>query len=62
MPAPTAVVAGKAEIPEEQRQEWHAACVESARLAEEIHRHSWWDGVDDRHSADMQLLKLAKAE
>lgn len=61
MPAPTAVAAKEADISDAERQAWTNACEESARLAGEIHRHPWWETVDNRYSADMQLLKLAKA-
>ena len=60
MPAPTAVAAGEATITEDQREAWQAACAESARLAEAIHRDDWWGTVDNRHSADMALLEAAK--
>lgn len=62
LPAATDVAAKEADIPEEQRQEWDQACAESTRLAVELHRHPWWGSVDNRHEADTQLLKLAKAE
>ena len=61
MPAPTAVAAKEADISDEERQAWKGACDESARLVEEIHRHPWWETVDNRYDADVQLLKLAKA-
>ncbi len=60
MPAPTAVAAGEAEIPDELRRRWDDACAESARLAVEINRHPWWDTVDSRHAADVALMELAK--
>lgn len=62
MPAPTAVAAKEAELSDEERQAWKDACDESGRLASEIHRHPWWETVDNRYDADMQLLKLAKAD
>ncbi|MEU6725446.1 hypothetical protein ABZ917_17200 [Nonomuraea wenchangensis] len=60
-PAAVAIVAGEAELSDEQRVEWAAAMDESRRLAEEIHRHGWWAEVDNRHSAWMALQKAAKA-
>ncbi|MEU4576591.1 hypothetical protein [Nonomuraea sp. NPDC023979] len=58
-PSPTAIAAGEAELTDEQRVEWAAALDESRRLAEEIHRHSWWATVDNRHSAWMALQSAA---
>lgn len=59
-PAATAIVAGEAELTDEQRVEWAAAMDETRRLAEDIHRHPWWAGVDNQHSAWMALQKAAK--
>lgn len=58
-PAPTAIAAGEAELSDEQREEWDAAQAEAQRLAGEIHRHDWWDGVDNRHDAWMALQQAA---
>jgi hypothetical protein len=55
MPAPTAIAAGEAEVPDEQRQEWWAVQAECRRLAMGIQTHSWWASVDDRHAARKAL-------
>ncbi|MEU6781508.1 hypothetical protein ABZ912_20070 [Nonomuraea angiospora] len=60
-PASTVIAASEAELSEEQRVEWAAAFDESRRLAEEIHRHGWWETVENRHSAWMALRNAAVA-
>lgn len=58
-PAPTAIAAGEAELSDEQREEWQAAHEKTRDLAGEIHRHDWWDTVDNRHDAWMALQQAA---
>jgi hypothetical protein len=62
MPAPTAVAAGEAEVPDEQRQEWWAVQAECRRLAMGIQTHSWWASVDNRQKAERALRDAAADE
>jgi hypothetical protein len=62
MPAPTAVAAGEAEVPDEQRQEWWTVQAECRRLAMGIQTHSWWATADNRQKAWMALHTAAMSQ
>jgi hypothetical protein len=61
MPAPTAIAAGEAEVPDEQREEWWTVQAECRRLAVGIQTHSWWASVDNRQKAERALRDAADA-
>jgi hypothetical protein len=62
MPSPTAVAAGEAEVPDEQRQEWWTVQAECRRLAVGIQTHPWWASVDNRQKAERALRDAAADE
>ncbi|MFL6116156.1 MAG: hypothetical protein ACJ786_33100 [Catenulispora sp.] len=60
MPAPLAIARGIAAIDEELRRRGDQARAERARIVEQLHRHPWWDTVDNRVIAERELWKAAR--
>jgi hypothetical protein len=60
MPPAAAVLAGEAEVSEEQRRELADARAERLRLVDILYRHPWFQQVDDAHKARTALQKAAR--
>ncbi|MEV8634944.1 hypothetical protein AB0395_25145 [Streptosporangium sp. NPDC051023] len=61
LPPSPAIVAGEAEISEEQRAELAEAREQRLRALEAMNNHAWWATVPTRYAAWMALQKAAKA-
>jgi hypothetical protein len=61
LPSASAIVAGEAEITEEQHAELDAVRAERLRLVGVLYNHPWWKTVENEHAARMQLQAAAKA-
>jgi hypothetical protein len=59
LPRAADVVAGHAEITDDQRERLTDARDRCRRLAEEMHTHPWWETVGDRHAAREALTHAA---
>ncbi|MGW1215072.1 competence protein CoiA family protein [Streptomyces sp. NPDC002499] len=59
LPSGADVAAGRAEITGEQRERLSDARERCRRLAEEMHTHTWWETVGDRHAAREALVHAA---
>jgi hypothetical protein len=59
-PRPLAIARGIAAIDEELRRRGDRARAERARIVEQLHRHPWWDTVDNRVIAERELWKVAR--
>jgi hypothetical protein len=55
-----AFLANEASLSGLSGEEWQQAYQRSQDLALELHRHPWWETVDNRYQADMALLKAAQ--
>jgi hypothetical protein len=59
LPRAADVVAGRAEITDDQRERLADARERCRRLAEEMHTHPWWETAGDRHAAREALTHAA---
>ncbi|GAA3086237.1 hypothetical protein [Streptosporangium carneum] len=61
LPSSIAVLAGEAEVSEEQRERLAEARERRLEALEALNRHPWWATVDGRHAAWKALQQAAKA-
>ncbi|GAA3172361.1 hypothetical protein [Nonomuraea roseoviolacea] len=61
LPSSVAIVAGEAEISDEQRQAWHEARAERMRLLFALRDLPWWGEQPDPLGAEKALRKAARA-
>lgn len=60
LPSSLDIVTGEAEIADEQRTELAAARAKRLDLVDAINRHPWWETVEDRNAARIELQKAAR--
>jgi hypothetical protein len=61
MPSSVDVINLEAEVDEGQQQGLDAARAAQMDAVLRMHRHDWWDSVDNRYDASVELRKAAQA-